>query len=73
MTPELPKYVKNFIVGESEVLLIFEYIGNSPVYLIMRSLSNKAFAGFGFSKGFLYGMGDLDLKYNDVLNISRRA
>jgi 5S rRNA maturation endonuclease (ribonuclease M5) len=62
----IPSYIINFIKDESEVLLIFEFL-IKPNYVILRSLKSKAFLGFGISRGLFYGMGDIDLSYNEPI------
>ena len=66
---DLPIFVKNFIKENQEVLLIFNVILNSVRGILLRAIDKKEFCNYGFGKGMLYGIGDLDpqFKYGDAL------
>ena len=63
----LPEYVQRFVSDHGEVMLIANMIAGTPASLVIRSLKEKDFIGYGQSKGLFYGLGDLspDFKYGD--------
>lgn len=66
---EVPRYVRDFVSTQGEVLLIGGLIRNQAYGIIMRGLKEKVFSNYGFGKGTFYGLGDLepDFKYGDLI------
>lgn len=66
---ELPIFIRNFVKDNSEVLLIFNNIAGKSKGILFRAIDKKEFCNYGFGKGMLYGLGDLDpdFKYGDPI------
>ena len=66
---ELPTYVREFVKGQGEVVVINNMYKNNVEGIIMRGIKEKAFTVCGFKKGSLYGLGSLDkdFKYGDLI------
>lgn len=66
---ELPIYVREFVKEHNEVLIINNMYRDNVEGIIMRGIKEKAFANYGFKKGSLYGLGNLDkdFKYGDLI------
>ena len=66
---EIPSYLRTFIRDNGEVLLLANRVRGEVSSIVFRGIKDKTFMNYGFGKGNLYGIGDLDdnFTYGDLL------